>query len=125
LVNGGYLKLDDLKVCGAGSIVRGKNLDTFDATKECGFKVYDVSHKDIPETIFLSSRSVIMEGTVAKMDPQWTDQFKSKASFVLFQKGGNGSYHLRTDTKTKNGPTPQASSAALPTEGFVRRSENQ
>lgn len=120
LLDGGYLKFGDLKVFGANKLVYDGSA-TFVPDKHVGFTVWNVGDSDEGSTIFLTTRNVTISNNGAKseMDGQSENAKKvfGEKGFVVFRKGGDGTYYLKEKDKDGNYGTDPTSNTKMLSDG--------
>jgi len=108
LVDNDYLKPGDLKVFAASGISpwngtyapppdansAGTLSPLFDGTKNCAFKIYKVKDSDAADSIFLATKNFSKTGSASTAVNSTAAPFGDKG-FVIFHKGGDGTYYKR------------------------------
>jgi prepilin-type N-terminal cleavage/methylation domain-containing protein len=115
LVDNDYLKSGDLKVFAAPGVTPWvgtytKPVDAtskgsltnpnFDGDKNCAFKIYKVTDKDAGTAIFLATKNFTYTANAAQAINATTSPFGDKG-FVVFHKGGDGTFYKRQQATSK------------------------
>ena len=114
LVDNDYLKPGDLKVFAASGVTpwTGKYnppasadaagaLDpAFSGTQNCAFKIYKAAEKDGANVIFLATKNFIYTDSAATAISSTATPFGDKG-FVVFHKGGDGTFFKRQQAGSK------------------------
>ena len=131
LVDNDYLKSGDLKVFAAPGITPWSGTYTkpadansdgafspvFDGDKNCGFKIYKVKDTDPGNAIFLATKNFSYSSNPTTAISSTATPFGDKG-FVVFHKGGDGTFYKRQQATSKQllGTLGSDDSAAPPDE---------
>jgi len=126
LVDNDYLKSGDLKVFAAPGVTpwvgqytkppdatsKGSFAPPFDGDKNCAFKIYQVTDKDAGTAILLATKNFTYTTNTATAIDTTKSPFGDKG-FVIFHKGGDGTFYKRQQatSKTLLGYAPQGASS--------------
>jgi prepilin-type N-terminal cleavage/methylation domain-containing protein len=114
LVDNDYLKPGDLKVFAAPGITpwngsytkpadansKGAFAPQFDGSTNCAFKIYKVTEKDPGNAIFLATKNFSYSSNASTAINTTTNPFGDKG-FVVFHKGGDGTFYKRQQATSK------------------------